>query len=266
MKLLFLTFMVLSLRAEAFEYSDAKPAERAKVESAMKLLGGTPTGAAVLKALQGFAFSIEITRSGDGNGSYDDEYKILSLNAKSLAWPEWKLARLLCHELTHAVQDSIGINRANYGNADPSIDDPISEYAALSMEVRFWVEAGQPADSVRDFNMLRRAAYLHFPETVRVGWAYTNSLQRFKEPLLAGSDERLASYWESVLSSEAEWRARWAAKFPKKDSAIALEYLKERYKKPVSKWLPDYLEKLGDLPGTPSANDLELIRLHRFAK
>lgn len=263
MKLVLLFLLIFGVRAEAFEYSNAKPAERAKVESALKFLGKTPAGAGVLKALQGFAFKIEIDRTEDSNGSYDDEYKTLSLNVKALAWPEWKLARLLCHEMTHTVQDSLGINRANYGNGDPVIEDPISEYAALSMEVRFWVEAGQPADSVRDFNMLRRAAYLYFPETVRIGWAYTNSLHRFKEPLL---DARLAAYWASILSSEAEWRKKWSAKFPKKDSAIALEYLKERTKKPVSRWLPDYLENLGALPGTPTANDLELIQLHRLVK
>jgi|GEM_PF-7067764 len=267
MRLLFLFLFLVGMRAEAFEYSNAKPAERAKVESALKFLEKTPSGGQVLGALKNFAFTIEIERGDDGNGAYDDEYKTLLLNAKALAWPEWKLARLLCHELTHAVQDSLGINRTNYDNGEPQISSSgVGEFSALSMEVRFWIEAGAPADPVRDFNMLRRAAYLYYPETVRIGWAYTNSMQQFKEPVLAWSNERLASYWDSVLASEAVWRKQWAAKFPKKDNAIALEYLKERYKKPISAWLPGYLETLGALPGTPTANDRELIQLHRLVK
>ncbi len=263
--LLLLVSLLHSPRAEAFDFSNAKPEEVAKVETALTFLNSTYTGASILKDLNSTSFSIEIDRNGDSNGSYDDEYKVLSINAKALAWPDWKLARLLCHELTHAVQDSMLINRANYDNGDPAINaSGVVEFAALSMEVRFWVEAGMPADSVRDFNTLRREAYLYFPETVRIGWTYTNRIQKFKEPVMAWADARLAVYWEAVLNEESAWRALNSTKFPKKDIAVALEYLKERYKKPVSPWLPNYLEALGLLPASPTDNDLELIRLHRY--
>ena len=202
--------LIVSLPASAaqWKYSAATEAEKARVEAATAFLAGTPTGRAVVDALRGFDFSVEIGH--ESNGAYDDEYKVLLLSREAvLKWPEWKLARLLCHELTHAVQDSLGINRASYDFF--SAASGVQEFSALSMEVRFWVEAVAPVDAVRDFNSLRMWAYLSFPETVRVGWVFTNTAQKFKEPI---ADQRLASYWAGVLESEQAWRARWAGRFP----------------------------------------------------
>ena len=240
-----------------------------KVESAAQYLEATPTGKEVLKTFKGFKISILIESGMSGNGYYDDEYSALVLNRQVLEkWPNWKIARLLCHELTHAVQHSLGISRANYDNNDskPISASGIMEFSALSMEVRFWIEAKAPLDEQRDFNSLRMWAYLFFPETVRIGWAYTNSTQRFKEPVATWADARLANYWTSILESEIDWRKSHQYLFPTQfqEASIALEYLKERYGKPVSPWLPQYLESLGAIPANPSSNDLGLIQLHRL--
>lgn len=262
--LLFSLLLVSPARAD-WKFGSGTPAEKAKVEKAIAFLRETPTGRSVLEAVRAaHEFSIEVGTDSD-NGSYDDEYKVLSLNRKAVAaWPDWKLARLLCHELTHAVQDSLGINRASYDFF--SAASGVSEFAALSMEVRFWVEAGAPVDTVRDFNALRMWAYLSFPETVRVGWVFTNDSQKFKEPI---EDKLLAGYWASVLESESAWRARWAGRFPAFTAreAVAFEYLENRVKKPVAKWLPSYLERPeGPVPAGASALDRQLIGLHRLVK
>lgn len=205
------------------------------IDKALTLLAKTPTGKEQRKKLKGFPLSLYRTYMGDygdpaPNGSYDDEYNTLGLSSDRVNnWPKERLARLIAHELEHALQHRVyGFTRNQYGLNLTSI----SEFASMSIEVRVWVELGSkryPKETSHkdEFVRQRRLIYVRYPRTVHLAWMYSNHYEfplNFPE-LRSDHAQNIKNYWKGVMECEMVWRKKNREKLPSVTDEEVISFL-----------------------------------------
>ncbi len=178
-------------------------------------------------------------------------------------------AVLFSHELEHLKQRSLGLSGETARG--------VRELTAFLVQMRVWVELGaslRESDLQGNWNNAHDvSAALDYPATVMTVLAYRAD---FRADL---SDKKVRAYWNTVLKEDAQWRAKWRPKFPKRNSRESAYFVLNQalnfngVKGEISAWLPDVLESLMGLrkgkslllPVEPTEADKALLNSHVLA-
>ena len=240
----------------------------AKIERATVLLARTATGRSLSPTLAAKGGTVRVNEGGSF-------YVTDSANEVSVG-PEFILSRtdetaavLFSHELEHLNQRALGLSGETARG--------VREMAAFIVQTRVWVELGaslRESDLDANWNNSHDMnAALDYPATVSTVLAYRSG---WRGDL---SDKKVRAYWNTVLEEDAQWRAKWRAKFPKRNSRESAYFVLNQalnfngINGEVSAWLPDVLESLMSLrkgkslllPVEPTEADKALLNSHVLA-